>query len=127
MIPRRVKISGKKTLSSDVLLRHKVSARELYNKEHKKYKKLGFYGVIFTNERDEITEGAVSNIIIKKGGFYYTPPLSCGLLNGVYRQYLINKKSFPLKEKTIFRKDVLTADAVYLCNSVRGLEEVKVI
>ena len=127
VIPRRVKISGKKTLSSDVLLRHKVSARELYNKEHKKYKKLGFYGVIFTNERDEITEGAVSNIIIKKGGFYYTPPLSCGLLNGVYRQYLINKKSFPLKEKTIFRKDVLTADAVYLCNSVRGLEEVKVI
>ena len=123
----KVKFSEKKVSLSDIFLYHKTSSRFLYNEEYKRYKREKFYDVIFSNEKEEVTESAISNIIIKKGKFYYTPLVGCGLLDGVYRQYLMNKRGFPLKEKILYKEDVKRADKIYLCNSVRGLVEVKLI
>jgi para-aminobenzoate synthetase/4-amino-4-deoxychorismate lyase len=48
----------------------------------------GLMDVIFMNERQEVTEGAISNVIIERNGRFVTPPVTCGLLNGVYRRHL---------------------------------------
>ncbi len=121
-----VAFSAKKTDSSKIFLYHKTTNRKFYDGEYQKYKKKAFIDVIFCNKRGEVTEGAISNIIVKQGRLYYTPPISCGLLNGVYRQYLLNAQILPLKEKILYKKDVITAEKLFICNSVRGLTEVKI-
>ena len=79
----------------------------------------------FHNERNEITEGAISNIFVRKDGIYYTPPVSCGLLRGVYRQYFIETKPKLIREKIIKRQDLYEADGIYLTNAVRGMTRVR--
>ncbi|MBU0759968.1 MAG: aminodeoxychorismate synthase component I [Candidatus Omnitrophica bacterium] len=120
----RVRFSGKKVSSKEIFFYHKTTRRNLYDEELKKWRNKGYFDVIFTNEKNQITEGAISNIIIKKGKSYYTPPVTCGLLNGVYRGYLLDSKKIPLKEKVLRESDVRGADEIYMVNSVRGMVKV---
>ncbi|MFH0731913.1 MAG: aminodeoxychorismate synthase component I [Candidatus Omnitrophota bacterium] len=122
--PSKIVFSKAKVNSSDIFLYHKTTIRGLYNSEYAKFSKKGYADVIFQNEKGEITEGAISNVIIKKGKAYCTPPVTCGLLNGVYRQHLLKTRPFPIKEKALFKKDIVFADKLFICNSVRGLIEV---
>jgi para-aminobenzoate synthetase/4-amino-4-deoxychorismate lyase len=93
-------------------LRHKTSWRELYDQPHGDCDEL-----VFCNERGELTEGARSNLFIRRGDVLLTPPLEAGLLPGVLRAELIDKGRA--------REAVLTpADLngeVYFGNSLRGL------
>ncbi len=123
----KVVISGKRSNSDNIFLYHKTTNRSFYDNEYKKAMEKGLTEVLFLNERSQVAEGAISNIIIKKDNCYYTPPANCGLLSGVYRQQLINKKNFPLKEKILYKQDLLRANKIFICNSVRGLREVKLI
>ena len=41
---------------------------------------------LLINERDEVTEGAVSNLFLRLDGGWVTPPLSSGVLPGVGRR-----------------------------------------
>jgi para-aminobenzoate synthetase/4-amino-4-deoxychorismate lyase len=116
-------ISDRQTDSNSVFLYHKTTVRDLYDTEYKKAKEKGFYDVIFTNERGEITEGCITNIFIKKNNKLITPPVSCGLLNGIYRQSVIRRNKNAI-EQIITVEDVLNADEIYLCNSVRGMAKV---
>ncbi|HCG77003.1 TPA: hypothetical protein DEW49_03790 [bacterium] len=63
---------------------------------------------------------------MKSGKFYYTPPLACGLLNGVYRRYLLNKRP-NIKEKVLTLKELKNADKIYLVNSVRGINKIDLV
>ena len=127
-IQSKVKFSNKRVSSKNPFLYHKSTNRGLYNKEHAKWKRRGYFDIIFRNEKNQVTEGAISNIIIKKGRFYYTPPVECGLLNGVYRKSLLRNEDFPsLKEKVLYKKDIYAASKIYMVNSVRGMIECKLI
>jgi len=121
---RKVLFSKHRVSSDNLYLYHKTTNRSLYNAELKKCKDQGFYDVIFVNEKDQVTEGAISNIFIKKNSMFYTPPIDCGLLSGVFRQHYIKKNSLNVREKIIYKEDVVSADEVYLVNSVA--KEVKV-
>ena len=78
------------------------------------------------NEKKEVTEGSFTNIFIKKDGLYYTPPIECGLLPGIYRDHLLDDENFKTIEKKLKISDLKSADEVYLCNSVRGLQRVNI-
>ncbi len=119
--------SQKPTDSKDLFLFHKTTRRELYDTEYRQGHSRGYFDVLFTNEKGEVTEGAISNIVIQKGRRFYTPPVSCGLLPGVYRKHLLTSKEIPLSEKVLYKRDVFSADRVFLINSVRGMTEVRVL
>ena len=121
--PQKTKIiiSKIKTDSKDIFLQHKTNFRSVYNAEYKKAVKKGLADYIFTNEKGEITEGCITNIFIKKNGRFYTPPLSSGLLNGIYRKALLKTNPKLYKEKIISLKVIKAAEEIYLCNSVKGL------
>jgi para-aminobenzoate synthetase/4-amino-4-deoxychorismate lyase len=72
-----------------------------------------------------LTEGAISNVLIEKDGCWYTPPISSGVLPGVYRRHLLETRP-EIQEKILSLEDVWNADAVYICNAVRGLRRVNV-
>ncbi|MFC1658387.1 aminodeoxychorismate synthase component I [Candidatus Omnitrophota bacterium] len=120
-----VGFAEKKTNSEDTALYHKTTNRMLYDLEYRKARARGFYDVLFENQHGEVTEGAISNIFIRKGNVFYTPPVSCGLLKGVYRQYLIKTRSPAVRERVLRRSDLYQADAVYLTNAVRGMTRVR--
>ncbi|MCP4727665.1 MAG: aminodeoxychorismate synthase, component I, partial [bacterium] len=119
---KQVVISDKQTDPEDVFLYHKTTNRLLYDREYEKYSD-EFYDVIFFNNKGELTEGAISNIIIKRNGVFLTPELSCGLLNGIYRQHFIDNNN--VVEAKINRKMLLSSDEIFLCNSVRGIRKVE--
>lgn len=119
-----VKLSGVSTRSSDRFLFHKTTRRTLYDDHLEKAAREGLFDVIFLNERGEVTEGARTNVVVKKGEEYYTPPIECGLLPGTYRSFLLQKRGLAIEEKILRPDDLFSADEVYLCNALRGLVKV---
>ena len=121
----RVRIADERTDPDDRFLFHKTTNRALYNSALAVASRAGFADVVFLNKRGEVTEGAVSNVLIEKDGRWYTPPVSCGVLAGVYRRHLLETR-VDLEERIITLEDLRHADAVYICNAVRGLRRVNV-
>ena len=81
---------------------------------------------IFFNTKDAVAEGAVSNVFCVKNGCIRTPSVSCGLLNGAVRHYLLS--TFPEIEETVLTKeDLLTADEIFLTNSLMGVMPVSIL
>ena len=109
-----VRIQGKVN-SHNPFLYHKTTIRDAMPTDAFEH--------IRTNERGEITEGIFTNVAIEKDGKLYTPPVSCGLLNGTYRQKLLEEGK--LIEKVLYPEDLQTADKIFCFNSVRKMVEVQ--
>jgi para-aminobenzoate synthetase/4-amino-4-deoxychorismate lyase len=116
--------SSRNTESQSPYLFHKTTLRQLYDEERATASARGYFEVLFVNEKGEVTEGSYTNIFILREGRLITPPVSCGLLPGVFRNYLLQKYPEFFVEKPFFRKELEAADALYVCNSVRGLVQV---
>jgi len=78
--------------SKDPLLRHKTTRRAFLEdalaeaQEH-----VGADEALFLNERDELCEGARSNLFVAENGALLTPAAACGLLPGTLRGHLISE------------------------------------
>ena len=126
-LPVKVKFSEKKVDKGDSFLKHKTTNRSLYGSELEKIREEGFFDCLFFNESGEVTEGAITNVIIKKGKEYFTPPTSSGLLPGTYREHLLSSQEVPLKEKVLYKEDLLNADEIFIVNSVRKMLRAKLL
>ena len=116
----RVCVAPERVDSADPLIRHKVTRRERYDRGLSDAIDNGFQEALFLNERGEVTEGAISNLIVRIDGTWCTPPVSCGLLNGVYRRYLLRTRPW-IRERVISLDDLRRADMLLLCNALRGI------
>ena len=121
-----IKLSQETTSSTDPLYRHKTTQRDIYDRQYLAACAEGFDEVLFTNERGEVTEGAISNVFIEQSGKLLTPPLTCGVLPGIFRRHLLETRA-AMEEKVLTIADLQAADAVFLCNSVRGIRKVKAL
>ena len=120
-----VKISEQPTNSNDHFYYHKTTHRPLYSAAFKKAQAEGFTEILFFNEKEELTEGSISNVFIKENDQWFTPPLSSGLLPGIERAKL--KIELKAMESPINRERLNHADKVLICNSLRGSTVVKLI
>jgi len=117
-------ISDRKTRTEMIELYHKTTRRAIYDEERKRALDKGCFEVLFVNERNELTEGSISNLFVRTGSGFVTPPLNCGLLEGVFRRHFIRNCPVPIREQVLHEKDLHEADALYIGNSVRGLVQV---
>ncbi len=85
----RVRIAQERTDPADRMLYHKTTHRPLYAQAFEQAARDGFDDALFLNLRGEVTEGAISNVFIEKDGRWFTPPVECGLLPGVFRRHLL--------------------------------------
>ena len=103
--------------SSDPWLLHKSSNRGLYDAERANLPH-GIDEFIYLNERNEVCEGTITNIFVKKAGQWLTPPLSSGCLPGVLRRKKIEDAS--CKVKIITFSDLQGAEKITVGNALRG-------
>ena len=120
-IPGRLCYSPYRIDATDPYYYHKTSRRSLYEAEYARAVKAGYHEILFFNEDGALTEGSRSNVIVRISGRYYTPPVPCGVLPGVYRYQLL-KRCTQLKEQVLFLDELLEAERIYICNAVRGLQ-----
>ena len=125
--PTRVLLSTIAMQSDDLLLAHKTTLRHVYDAGWKKAEAVGAFDTLFFNERGELTEGGRSNVFVKINGQWMTPPLSAGVLPGVMRARLLEGDNWNAIEHTISRADLKNAEAVCVCNALRGVLQAQVV
>ncbi|UCG25299.1 MAG: aminodeoxychorismate synthase component I [Chloroflexota bacterium] len=113
--PLTLTLAGEPVPSENVFLYHKTTHRSLY--EAAKASRPDSDEVLLWNEREEITEATTANIVVKLDGEFLTPPVSCGLLAGVFRGRLLAEGI--VSERVISLSDLDRCQEIYLVNSVR--------
>jgi len=108
--------------SGDVFLYHKTTSRSVYEKAKADFPNAD--DVLLYNERGEVTESCIANVVVELDGRKVTPPVSCGLLAGTFRDELIEKHE--IYEQVVTLDDLKRADAICLINSVRKWRNVSV-
>jgi para-aminobenzoate synthetase / 4-amino-4-deoxychorismate lyase len=101
--------------SSDCYLFHKTTLRDFYNCELRARPECD--DVLFYNERGEVTESTIANVVVDLDGKLVTPPIVAGLLAGTFRNALISNGE--IEEQTIKIEDLKRASQIFLINSVR--------
>jgi para-aminobenzoate synthetase/4-amino-4-deoxychorismate lyase len=118
--PVRLLLADAPTRSDELFLRHKTSIRGDYDAAWRAAEAQGAFDTLHFNERGELTEGGRSNVLVRIGGHWYTPPLSCGLLPGVMRGVLLGAPAWDVRERIITRAMLENAEDIVVCNSLRG-------
>lgn len=116
--PVALMVSPFRTDPDDPLLRLKTSVRGFYNREHRRAVHEGCFDALFLNGLDRVTEGSIVNIFARFGGSWITPPLSDGLLPGIWRAHYLAETG--ALECSLTLEELLAADLMVVGNSVRG-------
>lgn len=110
---------AKEALIKDDLSFHKSSLRERFLASARKCEANLCYDEAFCDENERLLEGSRTNLVLNLNGKLYTPSLKVGLLNGIYRQVLLQSKH--IKEKTLLKHELFKADEIWAINSLRGV------
>jgi para-aminobenzoate synthetase / 4-amino-4-deoxychorismate lyase len=108
------------TDASDPLLHYKTTRRAIYDRAWRVAETQGAFDMLFFNTSGELTEGGRTNVFVKLDGRWWTPPVDCGLLPGVMRAVVLEDPQWQAAERVLTRDDVQRADALMICNALRG-------
>ena len=101
--------------SRDIFLFHKTTRRDIYETQRSGLEE--FDDILLYNERAEVTEFTLGNLVAELDGELVTPPVSSGLLAGVFRGYLL--ETGQVAERTILMEDLEKCLRLFRVNSVR--------
>jgi len=113
--PWRVRLAAEGVASADASLRHKTTRRGVY--ERAKAARPDGDDVLLWNERGEVTESTIANVVAEIGGTWWTPPVACGLLPGVFRGAVLDADM--VRERVITKDEIGRASRIWLINSLR--------
>jgi para-aminobenzoate synthetase/4-amino-4-deoxychorismate lyase len=113
--PVAVALSAEAVHSGDEFLHHKTTHRQVYDRALLAHPEA--QDVLLWNERGEITETCHGNVVLEIEGRRLTPPISSGLLPGVFRAHLLDRGE--IEERILPVASIEAASAIFLINSVR--------
>ena len=120
----KVILSPTRLDSSEPWLRHKTTHRPWYTQAAQwLHSHPDYFDVLYCNERDELCEGSRSNVYLKINDQWLTPPLSSGLLPGVWRSQLVAQGR--VRESVLPRSWLTVETEVRLSNGLRGWFDVR--
>jgi para-aminobenzoate synthetase/4-amino-4-deoxychorismate lyase len=120
-LPVHVQLATERTDGADLFLRHKTTQRARYDSAWHAAEQQGAFDQLFFNEQGHLTEGGRSSVFVRLNGWWYTPPLSDGVLPGVMRAVLLDDPSWNVEERSITLTDLRRADEVVVCSALRGV------
>lgn len=112
----------------DESYQHKLMGRREIDEELINAQARGFSDVVFLDDRDEVCEGAYSNIIIVKDGLLTVTPDSAARLPGITELRVVKaaeELGIGCRKRPITMLAVLEADEIWLTSSIRGLQWVR--
>jgi para-aminobenzoate synthetase/4-amino-4-deoxychorismate lyase len=115
-----VQLAAEPIDADDPFLYHKTTNRRVY--ERALASRPGASDVLLFNERHELTESTIANLIVHLDGSLVTPPVQCGLLPGTARARLLEQGK--VRERVIAVDELSFAGGLWLVNSVRGMHEI---
>ena len=104
--------------SDDPFLCHKTTRRETYTAARAEFSYDAVDDVLLVNERDEVVETTISNLLYALDGHWYTPPLASGGLPGVGRQALLAYGA--VTERVLPLAELDACSALEVVSSLRG-------
>ena len=108
---------------NDLFLYHKTTRRHTYDNMRAGFP--DYDDVLLFNNRQEVTESCIANVVVEIDGDRVTPPVRCGLLAGIYRRYLLDQNK--IREKVITLEELRHCTRISLINSVRGSWDVTLV
>ena len=105
----------------DPLAAHKTTRRSHYDAGIRAAEREGAFDSLFFNTADELLEGGRSNVFLRLGGRWFTPPVSGGALPGIQRSLLLAEPAWAASEARLTRADLQRAEAIVVCNALRGV------
>ena len=118
--PVRAALARGPVNSNEIFLFHKTTRREAYDLA--RAERPGYDDVLLHNERGELTEFTIGNLVVELDGELVTPPVICGLLAGTFRAELLETDK--VVERVIPLHRLKECAKIYRVNSVRKWEEV---
>jgi len=117
--PAQIKLSPHPIDSRNPFLYHKTTQRQVYETAQASCPNCD--DVLLWNERGEITETCIANLVVELGGRLITPSVKSGLLAGTFRDWLLGRRE--IEERIITIEEVKQAPKIFLINSVRKWRE----
>lgn len=118
--PVELRLSGEKVDPSNPLWFHKTADRSRYPVSPEEGVE-----VLMMNLDRELTETNISNLLLRFGDTWVTPPVESGCLPGVYRQSLLDAGA--VAERRVTLDDLREADEIAVTNAVRGYRKAVLI
>lgn len=102
------------------LAAHKTSVRTVYDAGVRAAEAQGAFDSLFFTPDGRLVEGGRCSVFARLGGRWWTPPLADGALPGVMRAIVLADPAWQAGERGLTRPDLLRADALMVCNALRG-------
>ena len=106
-----------------VWLYHKTTRRDAYDEAAASRPDCD--DVLLWNDRGELTESTIANVVVEVGGHRLTPPVACGLLPGVERARAIAEGR--AREGVVRLSDLKPGQRLWLLSSLRGSREARLL
>lgn len=113
--PVRLQLAKRPIDSGHLFLYHKTTHRQVY--EAFEIDPSRADDVLLWNERGELTETRIANLLLKLDGVWLTPPVESGLLAGTYRAWMLDQGL--IKEQILAIEDLGRASEIAVINAVR--------
>jgi para-aminobenzoate synthetase/4-amino-4-deoxychorismate lyase len=121
--PAEVALAAEPIDDSDVFLYHKTTQRKVY--ERARERQPGYDDVLLWNRQDEITETTTANVVFRVQDELVTPPITSGLLGGIFRADLLARKV--IREGVVTIQDLEHIEEMHLINSVRKWRDARLV
>jgi para-aminobenzoate synthetase/4-amino-4-deoxychorismate lyase len=118
--PAKLILSSRTPERPPALAGHKTSVRAAYDEGVRDAERVGAFDALFFTPDGRLIEGGRSNVFVQLDGRWWTPPLIDGPLPGVMRAELLKDPSWQAAERTLRRADLERAEAIVVCNALRG-------
>jgi para-aminobenzoate synthetase/4-amino-4-deoxychorismate lyase len=108
---------------SSVWLYHKTTRRETYDEAAASRPDCD--DVLLWNDRGELTESTIANVVVEIAGQRLTPPVACGLLPGVERARALAEGR--AREGVVRITELRPGQRLWLLSSLRGSREARLV
>lgn len=115
---------------NDYLRRFKTTYRGIYDAGWQQAVRQGAFDSLFFNRSGFLLEGGRSSVWVKLNGVWHTPAADLDILDGVMRREVLSNPKYYLGsgqvcESRITYSQLQNAEAVMLCNALRGMMKVR--
>ena len=107
--------------ATNPLAAHKTTLRRAYDDGVRSAEAAGAFDSLFFSADGRLVEGGRSSVFVKLDGRWFTPPVADGALPGVMRGCLLDDPAWAATERSLTRRDLQRAQAIVVCNALRGV------